>query len=58
MRPQIATTKKEEQERLKDALLGRILKFGVVKCDCATCPYEKECEADNPDFDANHCKVS
>ena len=27
-------------------------------CDCETCKYRPECEIDNPDFDANHCKVS
>ena len=30
----------------------------LKKCDCETCPYEKECEQDNPDFDANYCKVN
>ena len=30
----------------------------VKHCDCATCPYEKECELDNPDFDVNYCKVA
>ena len=27
-------------------------------CDCNTCPYANECEIDNPDFDANYCKVN
>ena len=29
----------------------------ILKCDCETCPYEKECEQNNPDFDANACLV-
>ena len=27
-------------------------------CDCETCKYANECELDNPDFDANYCRVS
>ena len=26
-------------------------------CDCEACQYAKECELDNPEFDANYCKV-
>jgi len=52
----VATTKKERQERLSDALLGRI--FIAFDCFCETCPYEKECEVDNPNFDANYCKIA
>ena len=52
---QVATTEKEAKERMWDALLGRIT---WEKADCETCPYEKECIQDNPNFDANYCKVS
>ena len=27
-------------------------------CDCGTCKYAPECERDNPDFDANYCKIN
>ena len=27
-------------------------------CDCETCQYQGECELDNPDFNANYCKVN
>ena len=29
----------------------------ITHSDCDTCPHAKECEIDNPEFDANYCKV-
>ena len=52
---QTATTYTEAQEQIWDALI-RSITWG--KSDCETCPYEKECEQANPDFDANACKVN
>ena len=35
-----------------------LFKGNVTPCDCDTCRYAKGCEIDNPDYDANYCKVS
>ena len=29
-----------------------------TSCDCDNCKYRAECEQDNPDFDANYCKLN
>lgn len=47
--------KRDVEERKLSAIFGD---FNRQACDCATCPYEKECEFDNPNFDANSCKVN
>lgn len=45
---------KNREERIMKA----IFRGATGICDCDTCPYAKECEVDNPNFDANYCKVS
>jgi len=49
-------TRKEALERMWDALVRSITWEKID--DCETCPYKEECEQDNPDFDANYCKVN
>lgn len=46
---------KNREQRILKAIFKDI--DGSV-CDCETCPFSKECEMDNPDFDANYCKRS
>jgi len=47
--------KSQVEEILLRAIFGDTSQ--LQKCDCETCSYEKDCEIDNPDFNANCCKV-
>ena len=43
----------------EDRLFKAIFKNDEGKlCDCELCQYQVECAFDNPDFDANYCKLN
>jgi len=42
------------EERIITALFAGV----KGKCDCDECQFRGECEIDNPDFDANYCKLN
>jgi len=60
MKTDLALRLNEQAVRNKeDRIFKAIFKGRDGKpCDCETCKYAKQCEVDNPDFDANYCLVS
>lgn len=56
----LALSLNEQAIKNKEDRIIKAIFRGVdgTPCDCDACQYAKECEIDNPDFDANHCKLN
>ena len=60
MKENIALTMNERAIKNREHRIFKAIFRGQdgTPCDCETCQYAGECELDNPEFDANYCKVS
>jgi len=60
MKENIALTMNERAIKNREHRIFKAIFKGQdgTPCDCETCQYARECELDNPESDANYCKVS